>query len=56
MHIDDDYVNREAFYWWFAHHFGWTPQQVDTLTPDRLECFQILENTTKKLEQEAGKK
>jgi len=37
-------------YWFFAHHFGFTPDQVDNLPYDRTSYFAELENEFKKQE------
>ena len=42
-------VTNELMYWFFAHHFGWTPDQVDNLPYDRLTYLTELEAGYKKM-------
>lgn len=55
MHSDDEDVMRESKYWYFAHHFGWTPQKVDAQYQDRLVLLREIEEEYKKMETEANK-
>ena len=43
-------------FWYFAHSFGWTPEQVLKLPSDRLVYMKELEEYAKKLERDAIKK
>jgi len=49
-HFEDEEVSTELMYWSFAHHFGFTPEQVDRLPYDRMVYFLELETESKKLE------
>ena len=47
-HQDDEEVSNELMYWFFAHHFGFTPEQVDNLPYDRKVYMTDLEMEYKK--------
>jgi len=50
FHIGNEEVSDEMMYWFFAHCFGYTPEQVDNLPYDRLVYFTELEREAKKKE------
>jgi len=35
-HLDKDWVAQEYFYWFMAHHFGFSPEQVEKIDYDRI--------------------
>lgn len=53
--MDDPKVGQEFLYWYFAHHFGFTPNQVDELPFDRMVYLFELEQEYKKLEKDSIK-
>jgi len=42
-HQDNQEVSDELMYWFFAHSFGFTPEQVDNLPYDRMTHMTELE-------------
>ena len=42
-------------YWFFAHHFGFTPEQVDAMPYDRTFYFAELEKEFKKQSMKDGR-
>ena len=53
--MDNPEVGTEFTYWYLAHHFGFTPKQVDELPYDRMVYLFELEQEYKKLERETTK-
>ncbi len=53
--MDNDKVSDELNYWFFAHHFGYTPDQVDKLPFDRGIYTIELEQEYKRQEKQAMK-
>jgi len=48
-HLDNQELSNEYMYWFFAHHFKYTPEQVDRLPFDRMIYFMELEQEWIKL-------
>jgi len=40
-------ISAEFMYWFFAHHFGFTPEQVDNLPYDRMVYMAEMEKEFK---------
>lgn len=54
-HQDNQEVSDELMYWFFAKHFGYTPNQVDELPYDRMVYMTDLEIELKKQEKNSMK-
>ncbi len=53
--MDDPSVSVELTYWFFAHSFGFTPNQVDEMPYDRMVYLRELEQECKTREKELTK-
>jgi len=51
--MDDPEVSEEFMYWYFAHCFGYTPEQVDKLPFDRMVYFAEMEREARKHEMQS---
>ena len=54
-HQDNEEVSDELMYWFLAHYFGFTPQQVDEIPYDRVNYMILLEEEFKKKERQLEK-
>ena len=55
-HLEDFKISNELIYWFYAHNFGFTPEQVDNLSFDRMVYFMELEKEFKKIERDSMKR
>jgi len=55
-HLDNRELSNELMYWFFAHHFKFTPEQVDNLPYDRMNYLMELETEKTKIEKQSIKK
>ena len=55
LHPDNEEVNDEIMYWFFAHSFGYTPDQVNALPYDRMIYMMELETELEKQKKQNDK-